>query len=124
MFTEISQHKNLTHADYDPSNILVKRENNEWKVAAILDWEFALSSTYYMDIGLMLRYAHKLPNYFQASFVQGIKDSNPLLLNQDWEVRAKLVDIVCLLSNPRSKRPNMFNDIKKLLIHTCQFLNQ
>lgn len=123
LIDEISHHSNLTHADYDPSNILVKREKNGWKISAILDWEFALSSTIYMDIGLMLRYAHKLPPFFQNSFIQGIKDSNPSLLDQNWEVRAKLVDILCLLSLCASssfqKRPIMFEDIKALFIHTC-----
>ena len=127
LLKEISHHKNLTHADYDSANILVKRENKEWRVSAILDWEFALSSTYYMDMGLMLRYAYKLPKYFQASFIQGVKDSNPSLLNHDWEACAKLIDMVSLLSlcadNAQHKRPMMFEDVKGLLIHTCQFLS-
>lgn len=124
--TDMSHHKHLTHADYDPSNILVKKENNEWRISAILDWEFALSSTYYMDMGLMLRYSHKVPNYFQTSFMDGIKDSNLSLLNPDWEARVKLVDILSLLSlcdsNSIHTRPMMFEDIKELLTNTCEFL--
>lgn len=126
IINEISQHKNLTHADYDPANILVKKGNNEWQISAILDWEFALSSTYYMDIGLMLRFAHHLPSPFQNSFIQGIHEANPSLLAPDWEIRAKLVDLLSLLSlclsNSPHSRPRMFKNIKELLIHTSQVI--
>jgi len=123
---DLSQHATLTHADYDPANILVKKENNEWKISAILDWEFAFSSTVYLDMGLMLRFAHKLPPSFQMSFIQGIQDANPQLLEQDWERRTKLADFVSLLSlcedNSPQERPQMFRDIKGLLQHSCEVL--
>lgn len=126
VINELSQHKNLTHADYDPTNILVKKENNEWQISAILDWEFALSSTYYMDIGLMLRFAHHLLSPFQSSFIQGINEGNPSLLAPDWEIRAKLVDLLNLLSlclsSSLHSRPRMFKDIKEILIYTSQVL--
>lgn len=116
---ELSEHHNLTHADYDPSNMLVKFENGRWKITAILDWEFALSSTYFMDMGLMLRYAPQLPSFYQESFVQGIKDMNPSFLPQDWEIRAKLVDILSLLSlcssENKEHRPLMVQDVKTIL---------
>ncbi|MEN8237199.1 MAG: phosphotransferase, partial [Pseudomonadota bacterium] len=128
ILSELASHRNLTHADYDPANILVCKDGEEWKISGILDWEFALSSTYYMDIGLMLRYAHRLPKCFQDSFVRGIQEGNPQLLSSDWEVRAKLIDLVCLLSlcaaNPPDKRPQMYGDIKNLLQRTCEFLGR
>ncbi len=126
IIAELSNHKNLTHADYDPTNMLVVKDKLGWRISGILDWEFALSSTYYIDIGLMLRYAHKLPECFQASFIQGIQEDNSQLLSHDWEKRAKLADIVSLLSffesNPIHKRPVMYQDIKDLLRTTCEFM--
>ncbi len=42
--------KNLVHADFDPSNILVNEVNGLWKVSAVLDWEFAFSGSVCCDM--------------------------------------------------------------------------
>lgn len=116
---------NLTHGDYDPANILVHEMNGSWKVAAILDWEFALSATYLLDIGTMLRYSHKLPACFEASFIHGIEDIGPPL-PADWKKQAKLMDILCLLqllhNNPAAERPYLNRDVTRLITHTAQTL--
>jgi aminoglycoside phosphotransferase (APT) family kinase protein len=40
-FLPSTKEANLTHADFDPANILVKKKDNQWKITAFLDWEFA-----------------------------------------------------------------------------------
>lgn len=45
----------LTHSDFGGSNILVSNERGVWKVAAVLDWEFAFSGTPFFDFGNLLR---------------------------------------------------------------------
>jgi aminoglycoside phosphotransferase (APT) family kinase protein len=61
----------LVHADFNPKNILVR----ESSVAAVLDWEFAFSSTPLFDVGNMLRFAERYPpayiDGFRAGFVAG-----------------------------------------------------
>lgn len=112
---------NLTHSDYDPANILVKNSDGAWKIAAILDWEFAFSGTYLLDIGLMLRYSHKLRPYFEENFIAGI-ESNGHRLPRDWKKQAKLMDLLCLLQlahyNPFSKRPKLSRDVVSLITNT------
>lgn len=114
---------NLTHADYDPANILVAPCDGLWKVAAILDWEFAFVGTYLLDIGQMLRYSHKLPDYYEASLVAGVQ-SEGFILPKMWKKQAKLMDLLCLLSlvrhNPCSQRPNINRDAASLIAHTVQ----
>ena len=116
---------NLTHGDYDPANILVKEEHSTWKISAILDWEFAHSGTYLLDMGLMLRYSHKLPPYVEASFIQGIEE-NGSPLPSDWKKQAKLMDLLCLLqllhANPAADRPYMNRDIVRLVSNIVQTL--
>ncbi len=112
---------NLTHADYDPANMLVKQINSKWQIAAILDWEFAFAGTYLLDMGLMLRYSHKLPACYEKSFIAGIEtQGTPLPLN--WKKQAKLMDLLCLLqlahSNPFSQRPKMNRDVVSLIADT------
>lgn len=127
LINELGEQKSLTHADYDPSNMLVKNTNGEWKIAAILDWEFAFSSTPFMDMGLMLRFAHKLPAYYQLAFLRGIEDAHHDLLDSQWELKAKLMDVLSLVSlcasSDRTTRPRMFADVEGLLWHTCKFLS-
>jgi len=111
----------LTHADYDPANMLVKQEQGVWKISAILDWEFCFAGTYLLDIGMMLRYSHKLPPCFEKNFILGIeKFSEPLPLN--WKKQAKLMDLLCLLQlahyNPPSERPKMNSDVVSLIAST------
>lgn len=116
---DLSGQRSLTHADYDPSNMLVKKERGGWQISAILDWEFAFSSSPSIDMGLMLRYASQLPPFYQQSFLQGIKDSAPLLIQQDWKLRTRLADMLSLLSlldsEESEKRPAMISDVKRLL---------
>jgi len=109
---------NLTHSDYDPANILIKMDKGKHKIAAILDWEFAYSGTYYLDMGLMLRYSHRLPTCFEERFITSMKDHG-IELSAQWKKKAKLMDLLCLLQlihyNPVSERPNLNKDIVSLV---------
>lgn len=113
-----SNEANLTHADFDPANMLVTKIEGKWQISAILDWEFAFAGSYLMDIGLMLRYAHKLPKTYEDSFLEGIQDSD-IQLPSTWKLTAKLMDLLCLLQllydNPFSERPLMNRDVVGLI---------
>lgn len=114
---------NLTHADYDPANILVRQNGGTWQVAAILDWEFTFSGTYLIDIGQMLRYSHKLPDYYESSFINGIHDTGPPL-PVDWKKSAKLMDLLSLTQllehNPAAERPFVNRDVVRLITNTIK----
>jgi Ser/Thr protein kinase RdoA (MazF antagonist) len=117
---------NLTHSDYDPANILVTQVNNKWKIAAILDWEFAYAGTYLLDVGLALRYSHKIPSYYEESFIAGI-ETNGFHLPTNWKKQAKLMDLLCLVQlihyNPATKRPNANRDVVSLIADTIHLWN-
>jgi thiamine kinase-like enzyme len=112
---------NLTHADYDPANMLVKKINGHWEISAILDWEFAFAGSYLLDMGIMLRYSHKLPDCYEKQFITGMEaDGEPLPLT--WKKQCKLMDLLCLLQlthyNPATERPNLNQDVKSLIHYT------
>lgn len=117
------QEANLTHADYDPANMIVKKINGQWKIAAILDWEFAFAGTYLLDIGMMLRYCHRLPAYYEEKFLSGIQNDG-FKLPVHWKKIAKLMDLLCLLQlvhyNPLSQRPKMNLDVVSLIEDTVK----
>ncbi len=112
---------NLTHGDFDPANIKVAETNGTWKVAGILDWEFAFAGSYFLDIGMMLRFSHKLPTYYETSFIEGFSQ-NGGNLPKTWKRSAKLMDFICLLQlvyfNPRENRPKLNLDVTGLIKHT------
>ncbi|MBX3710080.1 MAG: aminoglycoside phosphotransferase family protein [Gammaproteobacteria bacterium] len=114
---------NLTHADYDPANMMVTEVNGKWKIAAILDWEFAFAGTYLLDIGMMLRYSHRLPSYYENNFITGIT-SNGFYLPEEWKKQAKLMDLLCLLQlvhySPFAERPKMNRDVVSLIADTIR----
>jgi aminoglycoside phosphotransferase (APT) family kinase protein len=45
----------LTHADFNGSNVLVRETSDGWRVAAVLDWEFAFAGAPFFDFGNLLR---------------------------------------------------------------------
>lgn len=112
---------NLSHGDYDPSNIKVAKIKNSWGVVGILDWEFAFSGNYYFDIGTMLRFSHKLPSYYEKAFIAGLEQKG-LKLPQDWKKYARLIDLLSLLQllrfNSKDTRPKLNSDVKTLINYT------
>lgn len=110
--------KNLVHADFDPSNILVEEVNGKLEVSAILDWEFAFSGSTLWDVANMLRYSHKMPREYQNYFLEGLISSG-YSLPSDWQSTIKLLNIFSLLDclkRTRLKRePNRIKDIIELI---------
>lgn len=111
----------LTHGDFDATNMLVKKVNDHYEIAALLDWEFAMSDSYFLDMGIFLRYAHRLPDCYEREFINGLKTMTALPAY--WKTLTYLMDILCLLSilydNRHIQRPLMKQDIKSLLLHIC-----
>lgn len=108
----------LVHADFDPSNILVRKVDDSWQVVSVLDWEFAFSGSTLHDIANMLRYTHHMPAKFENSFIEGLRDSG-IVLSDNWKITINLLNlgslIDCLARSDTKKRPNQCQDIKVLI---------
>jgi aminoglycoside phosphotransferase (APT) family kinase protein len=114
----------LMHADYKPENLLVRDDGDGWRVAAVLDWEFACSAQRLFDPGLFLRRAVALPAGYAASFAATfVADSPPL--PRDWQQRARLHDLVNLLDflDLPDERPVLFADVRALIAATVEDLS-
>jgi len=57
--------RQLVHADFNPKNMLAEQHEGRWWVTAVLDWEFAFSSSPLFDVGNLLRHDRT------AGFVDG-----------------------------------------------------
>ena len=83
----------LVHGDYKRSNILMRRRGGSWRVAAVLDWEFAFAGPPIVDVGLFLRAGGALPGGFAAAFASGFRGAGGEL-PPDWLPTSRLVDLV------------------------------
>ncbi len=78
----------LVHGDFNPSNILVR----DGGVAAVLDWEFALSATPGLDFGNLLRPPLGTRAGFAGGLARGYRRGGGVL-PADWQRIARIVDL-------------------------------
>jgi aminoglycoside phosphotransferase (APT) family kinase protein len=93
----------LVHGDFNGSNILI-RPGGEcgFEIAAIIDWEYALSATPAFDFGNLLRPPLDGNAGFAAALAQGYRQAGGALPAQ-WERIARLADMYAfadILSRP------------------------
>ncbi len=86
----------LVHADFGGSNILVKKFPTDWRVTAVLDWEFALSANPFMDFGNLLRDPLGSVEGFERAVQEGYNAAGGML-PADWRKMSKLSDLTAWL---------------------------
>lgn len=114
----------LVHADYKRSNILMQRSGTGWKVAAVLDWEFACAGPPLIDIGLFLRAGRALPQGFREAFTSSYAAAGGEL-PADWLPLSRLVDVlsqVTFLHDPR-ERQHVFAESRAVVRETIEILS-
>jgi aminoglycoside phosphotransferase (APT) family kinase protein len=85
----------LAHGDFNSPNILVREESGQWRVTAILDWEFAFAGSIWCDVGNMLRYERPEQPRYEPAFSRGLADGG-VPLDHAWPLRARLADLPAL----------------------------
>lgn len=103
----------LVHGDFNLDNILI--DENTFKVAGILDWEFAFSGSYLFDIGTLFRF--EVPKPFEEYFIETYQVEANMTFPDTWHKMIKLQDLsnlIGLLNTPH-ECPNRIHDIKILI---------
>jgi aminoglycoside phosphotransferase (APT) family kinase protein len=110
----------LVHGDFNSPNIFVRRERGVWRVAAILDWEFALAGSMLCDIGNMLRYERPSKPRYEPAFSRGLIDGG-WRAPDDWFLRARLADLpaLCELLTRRDLPDAVAIELRDLIEMTC-----
>ena len=111
----------LTHCDYDPSNILLREEEASWKVAAVLDWEFAVAATPLIDLGHLLRSPWGDEPDFAAALARGYREAGGELA-EGWFAAARMLDLLAWLDflNRPGERPKLFADAQAMIRRTIR----
>lgn len=106
----------LVHSDFNPKNLLVERQHENWRVSAVLDWEFALAGDPLMDVGNMLRHRDEMPKAFVHGFIEAY-EARGYWLPADWLALSQFVDLCSSIECLGSKhdRPGVHEMAKRRL---------
>jgi aminoglycoside phosphotransferase (APT) family kinase protein len=109
----------LVHGDFQGDNILLRPDARQWRVAAVLDWEWAHSGCYLQDVGSLLRDMGETYIAFERGLESGFSTlGSPLPPN--WRQAARIWDIAALcekLACPLHRGEVTFRSIR--IIERC-----
>ena len=110
----------LVHGDFNSPNIFVRQERGSWRVAAILDWEFAFAGSMLCDIGNMLRYERPTKPRYEPHFSRGLIDGG-WRAPDDWFLGARLADLpaLCELLTREDVPDAIVSELRDLIGMTC-----
>jgi fructokinase len=76
----------LVHGDFNNRNIIVRREQGRWQVAAVVDWEFAVSGSPMFDIASFLQYERRDSPSREPHFSLGYEHGGGKLPERWWQL--------------------------------------
>jgi aminoglycoside phosphotransferase (APT) family kinase protein len=88
----------LVHGDFNKRNLFVRSIGGRWVVAAVFDWEFAVSGSPLADLGHFLRYERNSRPLTEPYFSEGYLRAGGIL-PQNWRQLARLIDLVSICEN-------------------------
>ncbi len=111
----------LVHGDFGNRNILVRREQGRWRVAAIIDWESAVAGSPLLDIASFLRYERRQAPSREPHFSQGYERSGGHL-PEDWRRLARVVDPtrLCEILTQENLPASVVTEVTELVRETTE----
>ena len=94
-FAELEREPRLVHGDFNGRNLVVQPVSGRWRVAAVLDWEFAVSSTPLADLGNFLRYERAARPLLEPHFPEGYRRAGGEL-PANWRQLARFADLLAI----------------------------
>jgi aminoglycoside phosphotransferase (APT) family kinase protein len=98
----------LVHGDFSRRNLLLRCIAGKWRVAAVLDWEFAVSGCPLADLGSFLCYERAARPLAEPHFSTGYTRAGGKLPH-DWRRLARLVELAAICESlSRDQIPEAF----------------
>lgn len=85
----------LVHCDFGSRNLLVRNVKGQWRVATVLDWEFAVSGSPLTDVGHFLRYERATRPVLEPHFSTAYVHAGGTLPDH-WRQLSRLIDLSAL----------------------------
>jgi aminoglycoside phosphotransferase (APT) family kinase protein len=117
---ELAATPSLVHGDFNSRNVFVHRTTDGWRVSALLDWEFALAGSPYVDIGNFLRYYRPTTRkWYEPFFSRGLRDGG-FPLPDDWLILGRLMDLpaCCALLGREHTPAPIVDEVRMLILET------
>jgi aminoglycoside phosphotransferase (APT) family kinase protein len=111
----------LVHGDFGNRNTLARREQGSWRVAAVIDWEYAVAGSPLFDIASFLRYERKLTPSREPHFSQGYERGGGKL-PEDWRRLARVVDLtrLCEILTEEKLPADVATEVAELVRETTE----
>ena len=93
--TALGNESRLVHGDFNRRNLLLRSEAGRWSLAAILDWEFAVSGSPLADIGNFLRYERASQPLAEPHFSNGYLHAGGVL-PEGWRDLSRLISLAAM----------------------------
>jgi aminoglycoside phosphotransferase (APT) family kinase protein len=94
-FAGLEEQARLVHGDFNKRNLLVRQTAGKWSVAAVLDWEFAISGSPLADLGTFLRYERKAGSQVEPHFSTAYAQAGGTL-PRDWPELTRWIDLLAV----------------------------
>jgi aminoglycoside phosphotransferase (APT) family kinase protein len=109
----------LTHSDFNGSNVLVRETASGWRVAAVLDWEFAFAGSPYFDFGNLLRPPVGDLDGFAEAIAAGYRETGAAI-PPDWRDLARIADLTAWADflNRTDATPGVIADARRMIERT------
>lgn len=109
----------LTHADFNGSNVLVRESAAGWRIAAVLDWEFAFAGAPFFDFGNLLRPPLGDLDGFAEAIADGYRKAGADL-PADWRELARIADLTAWADflNRADATPAVIADARRMIAAT------
>ncbi len=85
----------LVHGDFNRRNLLLRQTAGRWRVAAVLDWEFAVAGSPLADVGRFLRYERAAAPLAEPCFSTAFTHAGGRLPH-DWRRLARILDLAAI----------------------------
>lgn len=110
---ELDSQTSLVHCDFGMRNLLVREEQGKWRVAALLDWEFAVSGSPLIDVAHFLRYELRGSPLLEPHFSRGFLEAGGVLPS-DWRQLCRVIDVSALVDT--LVRAELPSDVEREII--------
>ena len=116
---ELDIHCSLVHCDFGKRNLLVRQDGGRWTLAAVLDWEFAVSASPLIDLGHLLRDECTLRPTLEPHFSDAYRRAGGTL-PPHWRRVARLLDLsaVCESLTRDELREEVTRELVELICAT------
>jgi aminoglycoside phosphotransferase (APT) family kinase protein len=116
----VSAEARLVHGDFNRRNLLVSPAGGDWGVAAVLDWEFAVSGSPLADVGSFLRYERDDRPLAEPHFSESYRAAGGVLPD-GWRTLARALDLAALCESltHASLPPDVETDLVELVRATA-----